>query len=126
MKEKESSTHNSFIKESHILMQSFLLKSYMAGLISKLELKKLENYYCWDFLCHLLEKMDFEQRWISWIDSVYALLDSWLWLITFLQGSKAPGDSLLLFLRFDYESAELLHFCGGEVGFFHGFWVWRR
>ena len=98
----------------------------MAGLISKLELKKLENYYCWDFLCHLLEKMDFEQRWISWIDSVYALLDSWLWLITFLQGSKAPGDSLLLFLRFDYESAELLHFCGGEVGFFHGFWVWRR
>ena len=51
--------------------------------------------------------MNFEQRGISWIDSVYAVLDSWLWLKAFLQGgSKAPEDSPPPFLRFDYEHAE--------------------
>ena len=44
-----------------------ILRSNRGAILCKLDIEKAYNHVDWSFLCWVMEKMDFGEKWISWI-----------------------------------------------------------
>ena len=70
-----SQAQNAFVEGRQIL-DTFLiankavdsiLRKKESGLLCKLDIEKDYDHISWDFLFHIMEKMGFDRKWISWI-----------------------------------------------------------
>ena len=73
-----SKVQHAFVEGRQILDASFIanevidtvLKSNERAVLCKLDIEKAHDHVFWDFLCSVLSKMGFGEKWMGWIHVV--------------------------------------------------------